>query len=118
MLPPTGLKSWPILGIAHETYKKIQSLQIKWRHTVTKLLKNLEVLNMGFNLIETIPESIGELKNLQYISLEDNKINKLPKSMANLNKLEVIQAAGNPIGDIAREIQELPNLKRLVTEND
>jgi hypothetical protein len=59
-------------------------------------LPNLEVLNMNYNKLQALPESIGYLTNLRQLYLFMNEMISLPLSFCKLTKLELVQLQNNP----------------------
>lgn len=59
-------------------------------------LTNLEVLNLNYNKLNSLPDSIVLLKNLRQLCLFHNNLPSLPPSFERLNKLELVQLQGNP----------------------
>lgn len=45
----------------------------------------------------SVPETIGDLKNLELLDLSNNELESIPKSIVNLKKLRVISLHGNPL---------------------
>jgi len=73
-------------------------------------------------MINTIPDSIGDLKYLQYIGLI-NCINlfSLPGSIVRLHKLRALHIKGANVNEIPKGIGKLENLVELtgfLTQND
>jgi len=78
---------------------------------------SLTNLNLEDNLIEEIPEWIGELSNLKVLYLSNNKLNNIER-LSSLNKLEVLHLSGNNVKIIPNSISNLVNLKRLYLTNN
>ncbi|NXP47082.1 LRC18 protein, partial [Heliornis fulica] len=63
------------------------------------LLKNLRILNLGMNCLDSIPTSLGALKELKEIGLFDNALTSIPNSVKKLPKLKKLNAGRNPFLD-------------------
>lgn len=59
------------------------------------VFSNLEYLNLGYNELENLPDSIGNLSNLQYLNLAYNQLSSLPTSIGNLINLKNIELSNN-----------------------
>ena len=75
--------------------------------------KELKVLRLYGNKIDSIPERIGELVNLEKIYLGKNNLTSLPKSIGNLKNLRILSAQFNDITSLPEEIGDLTSLKHL-----
>lgn len=79
-------------------------------------LKNPDKVEMLFlnnqDLKEIRPE-IGKLKNLRVLNLGYNQLDSLPQEMANLKKLEWINLAGNNYNEIPEVLKKCTSLKYL-----
>jgi len=84
---------------------------------LTNLL-NLEILDLSFNQIETIPAEIGSLTSLVYLSIESNKITTLPSEMFNLLNLQELSLKYNKITSIPSEIGNLESLNVLLLDHN
>jgi len=82
-------------------------------------LKNLSVLNLGFNKLRELPDSIGNLENLAELGFNSNQLEMLPDSIGNLKKLTVLDLHGNKIKELPETVKELASsLKELhLTDN-
>ncbi|MBL4648865.1 MAG: leucine-rich repeat domain-containing protein, partial [Aureispira sp.] len=60
-------------------------------------LKQLEILDLSYNKIDTISPEIEYLKNLKVLFLAHNNISKIPSELANLTQLTQIDLTGNPL---------------------
>ncbi|NXG69194.1 LRC18 protein, partial [Baryphthengus martii] len=68
-----------------------------------KLLKNLHILNLGLNRLDSIPSSLESLKELEEIGLFDNALTTIPNSVKNLPNLKKLNAKRNPFPDSEQE---------------
>ncbi|GAB3995146.1 hypothetical protein GCM10028807_34540 [Spirosoma daeguense] len=81
--------------------KQLQSIDAR-----ISQLRSLEVLDLRFNRIESLPDSIGTLPRLRRLILHDNQLTIIPESLAGLATLELLDIRNNPI-------QYVPNLPQL-----
>jgi hypothetical protein len=78
---------------------------------------NLVVLDLSFNLLETLPEAISKLTSLQELYLSNNKLSSLPESIGSLSSLRVIKANNNVLTTLP-SIGSLKNLEKLLLNNN
>ena len=80
--------------------------RVSWRHqefqtfpAVLFKFPALEVLDLGYNDISTIPETIVYLSELRVAIFENNSIHRqgLPMAMLSLPRLERLEVRGNPV---------------------
>lgn len=76
-------------------------------------LNSLEHLNLGWNRLETLPESISSLKCLGTLNLAYNKMKVLPESMGDLKKLKMVNLAYNMLVGLPESLSNLKTLKIL-----
>ncbi|NWS72433.1 LRC18 protein, partial [Crotophaga sulcirostris] len=79
------------------------------------LLKNLHILNLGLNCLDSIPTSLGDLKELREIGLFDNALTTIPDSVKNLPKLKKLNVERNPFPDSANQEEHADSIKRIET---
>ncbi|NWU95187.1 LRC18 protein, partial [Upupa epops] len=79
------------------------------------LLKNLRILNLGLNCLESIPNSLGTLKELQEIGLFDNALTTIPDSVKKLPKLKKLNAKRNPFPDLTEQEEHADSTERMET---
>lgn len=75
--------------------------------------KDIKVLRLYGNEIDSISERIGELVNLEKLYLGKNNLKTLPKSIGNLKKLKILSVQYNEITSLPDEIGEMTNLKQI-----
>ncbi len=80
----------------------------------TKLTK----LELGNNLIETIPDSIGNLTNLKELILDDNKLKMISQNISKLTKLDTLYIRNNKLKSIPVSITKLEKLEYIQIENN
>jgi Leucine-rich repeat (LRR) protein len=73
----------------------------------------LKVLSFRDNVIESVPESIGELKNLEFLDLRDNLLSNLPNSICRLSKLKYLDLKANELKSIPVCLESLQDLTDL-----
>uniref|UniRef100_A0A671L0N4 Protein LAP2-like n=1 Tax=Sinocyclocheilus anshuiensis TaxID=1608454 RepID=A0A671L0N4_9TELE len=58
-------------------------------------LKNVTVLFLHSNKLETLPEEMGDMQKLKVINLSDNKLKNLPYSFTKLNQMTAVWLSEN-----------------------
>ncbi len=81
-------------------------------------LKNLETLYLRGNKLECLPVSIGELKNLETLYLSHNNLGCLPDSIGELKNLEYLNLDYNKLGCLPDSIGKLESLKTLYLDSN
>ena len=56
----------------------------------------MEILNLSYNQLAFLPETIMNLEQLQFLGLQSNRLTELPVELWHLKHLEDIQLDGNP----------------------
>ena len=74
-------------------------------------LTQLEKLYMGRNDLKYIPAAIGELKNLKILSVQYNEIDSLPEELGNLTSLEQLLLNQNKLTSLPESFGNLKNLE-------
>ncbi|NXE10851.1 LRC18 protein, partial [Lophotis ruficrista] len=87
------------------------------------LLKNLRILNLGLNCLDSIPTSLGALNELKELGVFDNALTTIPNSVKKLPKLKKLNAKRNPFTDSTEQEEYADSIKRvdklyLVQEKD
>ena len=67
-------------------------------------LCNLYYIDISFNNIEYIPNSIDNLSNLDFFIAEGNSINKFPESLLKFEDITLINLEHNKIKNINNEV--------------
>ncbi|NWS29920.1 FLII protein, partial [Polioptila caerulea] len=76
--------------------------------------KNMLVLNLGHNSIDTIPNQLFiNLTDLLYLDLSDNKLESLPPQMRRLVHLQTLILNNNPL--LHAQLRQLPAMTALQT---
>ena len=86
-----------------------KSNQIK---TVTEksLPAQLRWLILTDNVIETLPNSLGERPRLQKLALAGNQLTYLPQTLAQAHNLELVRISANKLTECPEQLLNLPNL--------
>ncbi len=77
-----------------------------------KGLKELE-LDLSYNRLETLPESVVNLTNLTRLDLSYNRLETLPESVVNLTNLTRLNLSSNQLKTLPESVGNLTNLTRL-----
>ena len=62
------------------------------------------------NVIEQLPDTLGECRLLQKLMLAGNRLRTLPKSLANCERLELLRIAANQLSELPEWLLQLPAL--------
>ena len=62
------------------------------------------------NLIETLPNSLGERPKLQKLALAGNRLTELPQTLAQAHNLELVRISANKLTKCPEQLLSLPNL--------
>jgi GTPase SAR1 family protein len=73
----------------------------------------LEKLDLSYNRLSELPDSIGNLQNLSVLYLTNNQLIELPASIGNLQNLSVLYLISNQLSEIPDSIGNLQNLSIL-----
>jgi Leucine-rich repeat (LRR) protein len=76
-------------------------------------LDQLEELYIGKNHLKTLPKEIGQLENLKVLSVQFNDLAYLPAEIGSLKKLERLVLNQNSLRSLPHEIGQLTNLQDL-----
>lgn len=77
-------------------------------------MRNLRILDLGRNFIDSIPPEIATLTNLEVLDLRRNKIRVVPPEVGRLTSLRQLNLSRNPILDLPDEMSGLTNLEELI----
>jgi hypothetical protein len=86
-----------------------KSNQIK-QVSAAALPQKLRWLILTDNLIETLPNALGERPRLQKLALAGNRLRQLPQSLGQLHNLELIRISANCLTRCPEQILSLPKL--------
>lgn len=75
-------------------------------------LKNLQKINLSYNLMTGVPAEIGQLSKLTELDLSYNQLTGLPYELGNLSNLKILNLTGNKYStaDLDVILKKLPNL--------
>ncbi len=76
-------------------------------------LKNLKILLLDYNQIDSISPKIKELKQLKELNLFSNNLSDFPKVLCELGQLQSLDIGGNKITEIPACISKLHELRYL-----
>lgn len=76
-------------------------------------LENLEELYIGRNNLKSFPNEIGKLKNLKILSAQYNEIDSLPSEIGQLDSLDQLILNQNELRSLPNEIGQLKKLEML-----
>jgi hypothetical protein len=88
-----GFKSNKITHVAEESLPA----QLRW-------------LILTDNLIETLPNSLGERPRLQKLALAGNQLTHLPQTLAQAHNLELVRISANKLTECPEQLLNLPRL--------
>lgn len=74
------------------------------------LPQKLRWLILTDNLIETLPDALGQRPRLQKLALAGNRLSQLPPSLANSQNLELIRISANQLTQFPTQLFNLPKL--------
>ena len=86
---------------------------IKKMNICKKKLHKLKLLNLEYNNLTCLPDSIGFLVNLKQLDLSENKLTYLPDSIGNLVNLQRLDLSYNNLTCLPDSIGNLVNLQGL-----
>ncbi len=82
-------------------------------------LQNLKEIELRINKgLVALPDSIGQLKNLKFLGLNGGKLSRLPDTIGNLKSLEWLRISSNQFQILPENLKGLKNLVRLDLENN
>jgi len=83
------------------------------------LNKDLRVLRLYGNEIDSIPDRISELVNLEKLYLGRNNLKYLPATIGELKNLKILQVQYNQLESLPEELSEMTSLEQLwLNQND
>jgi hypothetical protein len=79
---------------------------------------SLKILDLHNNKLNSLPESIGNLVNLISLDLDDNSLITLPESLVNLSKLKTLGLTNNKVIKLPNQMTKLTSLKNLFVNDN
>ena len=79
---------------------------------------NLEYLDLSYNKLISLSESICEFKALKFLYLSENQLTYLPDCIHNLKSLELIELRDNRLNSLPDSIGKLKNLVSLLIDGN
>ena len=76
-------------------------------------LATLQTLDLSWNQLTDLPESIGQLTQLQKLDLSYNQLTSLPDSISKLTQLQTLDLSYNRLTDLPDSISKLTQLQTL-----
>lgn len=83
-----------------------------------KEMRNLQVLFLKNNLIQSLPLEIGFLPYLTKLNAAKNRLENLPSTFTRLKTLEELDLSFNSLDSLPYDIGKLTNLKKLYLQNN
>lgn len=91
----------------------------KFPASLCKLAKRLQLLNLSFNNLVTLPDSIGVFVELRELNIFANRLVSLPGfAISKLVKMQVLCLARNRLWSLPDSICELAELRDLIISNN
>jgi len=78
-----------------------------------KFAKELRVVNLHRNQLDTLPDSFAQLKSLQELIISANKFENFPEVITKLTKLKIINAEQNRLSALPESFSKLTALEDL-----
>ncbi|MDQ3536933.1 MAG: PKD domain-containing protein, partial [Bacteroidota bacterium] len=95
---PAVLKEIPDLRDLNLSYNGILNLPLWFG---TQSMVTLEMLNLNYNLLQTLPQNFTQLTNLVELRINNNKLSGIwPTNFSALNKIETLDLSFNEIADL------------------
>lgn len=105
------------IDIKNTNTKSFNALALPGDITPLTMFKNLELLDLSYNDISTLPPEIGNLASLNYLNLAGNNLTNLPSQISSLLNLNTLILNGNIIPDLS-VLYDLYNLENLSIEGN
>ena len=93
--------------------------KIPWDTTGYKVEDQTVIeLNLNFQELKSLPESIGDISSLQNLFLQKNELTSLPNSFGNLKSLQTLALGENKLNSLPDSIGNLISLKEFNAPNN
>lgn len=102
------------LFVEKDTVENLNRKKLKDIPTEVFEKKELKVLRLYGNQLDSISYRIGELQNLEELYIGKNNLKNLPKEIGQLKKLKILSVQYNEITDLPAEIGEMESLEQLI----
>lgn len=112
-LPPETPFRLPHLRVLDLSYNRLKSLPDS-----IGFLFHLEELLIPFNQLDSIPDSIVYLKVLQKLDLSHNSITRLPDNLGKITTLVKLNVSHNKLTSLPKSLGKLPNLKTILASGN
>lgn len=74
---------------------------------------NSTLLDLSYDQLTALPESICQLTQLQILDLSDNQLTAVPESISQLTQLQILNLSGNQLTGVPESISQLTQLQYL-----
>ncbi|WP_299461710.1 leucine-rich repeat domain-containing protein [uncultured Microscilla sp.] len=107
-----------VLPPAFATLSQLEHLNLAFNQLVElpetlEQLNQLKVLLLHYNKLATLPISLGAFRQLEELTLCFNRLTNLPASIAQLNSLRVLHLHHNQLSQLPLELNSLPRLEKI-----
>ena len=117
-------RGWPEVDATTFTFaKQLTVLDLSFNQLQTLpdeigTLKMLTILNCACNVLESIPPAIGRLRRLQRLKLNGNRLKILPDEIGDCHRLSVICLSENQMNRLPDSVNRCMSLTELHLENN
>ena len=104
----------------HHHYVKLTPKNREWvlKHKPKLYITNVEdmhydniaVLDVSYQNLQQIPESIGDLKKLEILLINGNRLTSLPESIGDLTQLKILDISFNQLTSLPQSMSKLTQL--------
>ncbi|XP_014664831.1 PREDICTED: E3 ubiquitin-protein ligase LRSAM1-like isoform X2 [Priapulus caudatus] len=78
----------------------------------------IRVLDIHNNLLEQLPDEIGNMNALQVLNLQNNRLKYLPETIGKLQVLQTLNVKGNKLQSLPAALHQLQSLRTLDISNN
>jgi Leucine-rich repeat (LRR) protein len=97
--------------LSHDgTQIRLRGLQLTSVPGQLRSLKNLRVIDLSENNLQTIPHWMGDFTELRSLDLSNNKLRRIPGKLGNLARLDTLDLSHNFLRKIPRQLSYLSRL--------
>ncbi|XP_066590954.1 leucine-rich repeat-containing protein 47-like isoform X2 [Prorops nasuta] len=105
---PEAVGNLPELTSLNLSFNKLKAIPAQKKN------KNLSILNLSHNLLETFPDiCYAELEHLSELDISHNKIETIPNDISCLQSLKIWNMSDNRVSEIPVEVANCRRLKEL-----